>query len=45
MNFTQRLITDFEDDADRRDISIYARCVAIVDVFDALVSHRCYKSA
>ena len=27
------------------EISLYARCVAIADVFDALVSHRCYKDA
>lgn len=27
------------------DISLYARCVALADVFDALVSVRCYKSA
>ena len=27
------------------EISLYARCVAIADVFDALVSRRCYKSA
>lgn len=26
-------------------ISVYARCVAIADVFDALVSKRCYKDA
>lgn len=26
-------------------INIYARCVAIADVFDALVSRRCYKNA
>lgn len=27
------------------EITLYARCVAIADVFDALVSRRCYKSA
>ena len=27
------------------EINIYARCVAIADVFDALVSKRCYKNA
>lgn len=27
------------------EISLYARCVAIADVFDALVSKRCYKEA
>ena len=27
------------------EISPYARCVALVDVFDALVSHRPYKKA
>ena len=26
-------------------INLYARCVAIADVFDALVSKRCYKDA
>lgn len=26
-------------------INIYARCVAVADVFDALVSKRCYKEA
>ena len=27
------------------EIGLYARCVAIADVFDALVSKRCYKTA
>ena len=29
----------------QEEISLYARCVAIADVFDALVSKRCYKEA
>lgn len=28
-----------------KEIKLYARCVAIADVFDALVSKRCYKEA
>ena len=27
------------------EIGLYARCVAIADVFDALVSKRCYKES
>ncbi|MGN0405010.1 MAG: HD-GYP domain-containing protein [Bariatricus sp.] len=37
--------TEYQSHMKGEDISIYARCVAIADVFDALVSHRCYKSA
>lgn len=29
----------------REEIGLYARCVAIADVFDALVSKRCYKAS
>ena len=35
----------YQHNLDGEHINIYARCVAIADVFDALVSERCYKKA
>lgn len=35
----------YQNNMKAEEISLYARCVAIADVFDALVSHRCYKDA
>lgn len=35
----------YQNNLKSEEISLYARCVAIADVFDALVSQRCYKSA
>ena len=37
--------TGYQNHMKAEEISLYARCVAIADVFDALVSRRCYKSA
>lgn len=34
----------YQHNLQAEQINIYARCVAIADVFDALVSKRCYKS-
>lgn len=33
----------YQHNLEEEQISLYARCVAIADVFDALVSKRCYK--
>ena len=35
----------YQNNLEGESISIYARCVAVADVFDALVSKRCYKKA
>lgn len=35
----------YQNNLKAEEINLYARCVAIADVFDALVSHRCYKNA
>ena len=35
----------YQHNLQAQQINLYARCVAIADVFDALVSKRCYKSA
>lgn len=37
--------TGYEEHRSGENIDLYARCVAIADVFDALVSRRCYKAA
>ena len=37
--------TGYQNKVKGEQINIYARCVAIADVFDALVSKRCYKKA
>ena len=37
--------TGYQSGLDGEHINIYARCVAVADVFDALVSKRCYKKA
>ena len=33
----------YQHNLNGEDINLFARCVAIADVFDALVSKRCYK--
>ena len=38
------IIRDAEDISGEQ-IDIYARCVSVADVFDALVSKRCYKQS
>ena len=35
----------YQHNLEGEHINLYARCVAIADVFDALVSKRCYKDA
>lgn len=35
----------YQNGLKEEEIGLYARCVAIADVFDALVSKRCYKTA
>ena len=35
----------YQHNLQAEEINLYARCVAIADVFDALVSKRCYKEA
>lgn len=35
----------YQNNLEGEQIGIYARCVAVADVFDALVSKRCYKSS
>lgn len=35
----------YQNNLEGEQINIYARCVAVADVFDALVSKRCYKKA
>lgn len=35
----------YQSGLDGEHINIYARCVAVADVFDALVSKRCYKKS
>lgn len=35
----------YQHNLEGEHINLYARCVAIADVFDALVSKRCYKNA
>ena len=35
----------YQNNLKGEDINIFARCVAVADVFDALVSKRCYKEA
>ena len=35
----------YQNRLDGEHINIYARCVAVADVFDALVSKRCYKNS
>lgn len=35
----------YQNRLDGEQINIYARCVAVADVFDALVSKRCYKNS
>ena len=35
----------YQNGLDGEHINIYARCVAVADVFDALVSKRCYKKS
>ena len=35
----------YQDKLEGDHINIYARCVAVADVFDALVSKRCYKKS
>ncbi|MDD6570997.1 MAG: HD domain-containing protein [Thermoflexaceae bacterium] len=37
--------TGYQQKRKGEEISLFARCVAIADVFDALVSKRCYKDA
>lgn len=37
--------TGYQNKVKGEQINIYARCVAVADVFDALVSKRCYKKA
>ena len=37
--------TGYQQNLKEDQIDLYARCVAIADVFDALVSERCYKKA
>ena len=35
----------YQNNMEGEQIGIYARCVAVADVFDALVSKRCYKTS
>ena len=35
----------YQNKLEGEHINIYARCVAVADVFDALVSKRCYKNS
>lgn len=35
----------YQNHLEGENINVYARCVAVADVFDALVSKRCYKKA
>ena len=35
----------YQNNLEGEHIHLYARCVAVADVFDALVSKRCYKSS
>ena len=35
----------YQNNLEGENINIYARCVAVADVFDALVSKRCYKKS
>ncbi|MGN0346421.1 MAG: HD-GYP domain-containing protein [Lachnospiraceae bacterium] len=35
----------YQNNLEGEQINIYARCVAVADVFDALVSKRCYKKS
>ena len=35
----------YQNQLEGEHIDIYARCVAVADVFDALVSKRCYKDS
>lgn len=35
----------YQNNLEGENINIFARCVAVADVFDALVSKRCYKNA
>ena len=35
----------YQNNLEGEQIGIYARCVAVADVFDALVSKRCYKNS
>ena len=35
----------YQNNLEGEQIGIYARCVAVADVFDALVSKRCYKTS
>ena len=35
----------YQNKLEGENINIFARCVAVADVFDALVSKRCYKNA
>ena len=35
----------YQKNIDGENINLYARCVAVADVFDALVSKRCYKES
>ena len=35
----------YQNGLEGEQINLYARCVAVADVFDALVSKRCYKSS
>ena len=35
----------YQNKLEGEHINIYARCVAVADVFDALVSKRCYKES
>ena len=37
--------TGYQNKLDGEHINIYARCVAVADVYDALVSKRCYKES
>ena len=37
--------TGYQDKMEGEYINIFARCVAVADVFDALVSKRCYKKS
>ena len=35
----------YQHNLEGEQINLFARCVAVADVFDALVSKRCYKNA
>ncbi|MDO5127918.1 MAG: HD domain-containing protein [Eubacteriales bacterium] len=37
--------TGYQNNLKGEHINIYARCIAVADVFDALVSKRCYKKS